>query len=94
MPENAVKLSEVRVEAENAHLYSYRSIYMPTPRQKNVAADAVALLSQMAIPQLDVDPANKSVKTVSGQSVAIYINYVSASQQDLAGMKTTDVKKI
>ena len=94
MPENAVKLSEVRVEAENAHLYSDRSIYMPTPRQKNVADDAVALLSQMAIPQLDVDPANKSVRTVSGQSVAIYINYVSASQQDLAGMKTTDVKKI
>ena len=62
MPEDAVKLSEVRVEAENAHLYSDRTIYLPTTRQKNVAADAVALLSQMAIPQLDVDPATKSVK--------------------------------
>lgn len=94
MPEHAVKLSEVKVEAENAHLYSDRSIYMPTPRQKNVAADAVALLSHMAIPQLDVDPATKSVKTISGQSVAIYIDYIAASQQDLSGMKTTDVKKI
>lgn len=77
MPENAVKLSEVKVEAENAHLYSDRTIYLPTPRQKNVAADAVALLSQMAIPQLDVDPATKSVKTVTGQSVAIYIGIFS-----------------
>ncbi|MCI8997626.1 MAG: hypothetical protein HFJ95_01345 [Muribaculaceae bacterium] len=94
MQENAVKLSEIKVEAENAHLYSDRSVYLPTPRQKNVAADAVALLSQMAIPQLDIDPTNKSVKTISGQSVAIYIDYVSASQQDLSGMKTTDVKKI
>ena len=94
MPENAVKLSEVKVEADNARLYSDRSIYMPTARQKNAAADAVALLSQMAMPQLDVDPANKSVKTISGESVAIYIDYVSASRQDLAGMKTTDVKKI
>ncbi len=94
MPEDAVKLSEVKVEAENAHLYSDRTIYLPTTRQKNVAADAVALLSQMAIPQLDVDPATKSVKTITGQSVAVYIDYVSASQQDLSGMKTTDVKKI
>lgn len=94
MPEHAVALRAVTVEAENAHLYADRSTYLPSANQKNMAADAVALLSQMAIPQIDVDPANKSVKTVSGQSVAIYIDYVAASQQDLIGMKTTDVKKI
>lgn len=94
MPENAVRLSGIKVEADNARLYPDRSIYIPTARQKNTAADAVALLSQMAIPQLDVDPSDRSVKTVSGQSVAIYIDYVAASPQDLAGMKTTDVKKI
>ena len=94
MPENAVSLSEVKVEADDARLYSDRSVYMPTPRQKNVAADAIALLSQMAIPQLDVDPIHKTVKTVSGRSVAIYVDYVAATEQDLSGMKTTDIKKI
>lgn len=88
------QLSEVVVEAEMQRTSANVSTYIPAKRQKEASQDAVALLSQMAIPQLDVDPAGKSVRTVSGQPVSIFIDYVPATTQDLSGMRTTDVKKV
>ena len=88
------KLDEVVVEAQNQWTSSSSSTYIPMSRQKNAAADAVALLFQMAIPQLNVDPASQNVKTVSGQPVSIFIDHVAASAQDLSGMNTNDVKKV
>lgn len=88
------ELNEVVVEASNQRTSSKSSTYIPMSRQKNAASDAVSLLSQMAIPQLNVDPASQNVKTVSGQAVSIFIDYVAASAQDLSGMRTTDVKKV
>jgi hypothetical protein len=67
---------------------------MPLSRQKNSATDAISLLSQMAIPQLEVQPGNYNVKTISGQRVALFINYVAATEQDLSGLRPTDVKKV
>ena len=63
-------------------------------RQKNAAQNAVALLSQMSIPQIDVDPVSQAVKTAHGQNVSIFIDYVPATTEDLKGMKTQDVKKV
>lgn len=88
------ELNEVVVEASNQRTSSKSSTYIPMSRQKNAASDAISLLSQMAIPQLNVDPASRSVRTVSGQAVSIFIDYVAASAQDLSGMRTTDVKKV
>ncbi len=90
----AQELNEVVVEARMQRTSSSASTYIPLARQKNSATDALSLLSQMAIPQLDVQPGNFNVKTLSGQSVAIYINYVAATEQDLTGLRPTDVKKV
>ncbi len=59
------ELNEVVVEANLQRTSSNVSTYIPMTRQKNTAADAVSLLSQMAIPQLDVDPATQTIKTVT-----------------------------
>ena len=88
------ELNEIVVEAQNQRASATSTTYIPASRQKNVATDAISLLSQMAIPQLSVDLMSQSVKTISGQSVAIYIDYVAATAQDLSGMRTTDVKKV
>lgn len=90
----AQELNEVVVEARMQRTSSTVSTYFPMARQKNTATDAVSLLSQMAIPQLDVDPINQSVKTVHGQNVSIFIDYIPASSEDLQGMKTQDVKRV
>lgn len=90
----AQELNEVVVEARMQRTSSSSSTYIPLARQKNSATDAISLLSQMAIPQLEVQPGNFNVKTLSGQNVAIYINYVAATEQDLTGLRPTDVKKV
>lgn len=88
------ELNEIVIEASNQRVSSNISTYIPLGRQKDAAADAISLLSQMAIPQIEVDPLSQAVKTASGQSVSIFINFLPATRQDLQGMKTQDVKKV
>lgn len=88
------ELNEVVVEASNQRTSSNISTYIPMARQKNAAADAISLLSQMAIPQIEVDPIGQAVKTASGQGVSIFIDFLPATAQDLQGMRTQDVKKV
>lgn len=87
-------LNEVVVEASNQRTSSNVSTYIPVARQKNAAADAISLLSQMAIPQIEVDPIGQAVKTASGQGVSVFIDYLPATSQDLQGLRTQDVKKV
>lgn len=88
------ELNEVVVEASNQRTSSNISTYIPMARQKNAAADAISLLSQMAIPQIEVDPISQAIKTASGQGVSIFIDFLPATKQDLQGMRTQDVKKV
>ncbi|MDE6323877.1 MAG: hypothetical protein K2L85_07105 [Paramuribaculum sp.] len=79
------ELDDLVVEAQMQRTSATASTYIPLAKQKNSATDAVSLLSQMAIPQLEVNPASSTVKTISGQAVAIFIDYVAATSQDLSG---------
>lgn len=88
------ELNEVVVEANIQRTSSNLSTYIPLVRQKNAAADAISLLSQMAIPQIEVDPISQAVKTASGQGVSVFIDFLPATTQDLQGMRTQDVKKV
>lgn len=88
------ELQEIVVESTNQYVSANSSTYIPSRRQKNSAADAVWLLSQMAIPQIDVNPTDRTIKTTTGKDIAIYIDFIEATAQDLEGMRTADVKKI
>lgn len=88
------ELNEIVIEASNQRTSSNISTYIPMTRQKNAATDAVSLLSQMAIPQIEADPISQAVKTASGQEVSIFIDFLPATDQDLQGMRTQDVKKV
>ena len=94
MDELPIRLKNVNVEADNASLLSDKSVYRPTPRQKNASQTAVDLLVRMAIPQLNARLGSSAVSTASGQPVAIYIDYVPASEQDLKMMRTADVRSV
>lgn len=93
MAEEVVNLKELKVQAESTYLYSDRSVYIPTSRQKNASQTATELLNRMAIPQLALGGGN-NLTTASGAGVAIYIDYLLASKEDLVGMRTADVKKV
>lgn len=94
LSESPIHLQTVEVEADNACLFSDRSVYRPTQRQKNASQTANDLLVRMAIPQLNTRLGSSSVTTASGQPVSIYIDYVPASENDLKMMRMSDVKSV
>ncbi len=89
----AVALGEVKVEADNAQLYADKSVYLPTAKQKNASQSGSDLLSHMAIPQLGLSTSN-SIVTNSGKPVAVFIDYLPASESDLKAMRIADVKRV
>lgn len=93
MEEQAYTLGTVTVEAANSRLYSDKSVYLPTTAQKNASQSGADLLNYMAIPQLGFISGN-SISTNSGKPVAIFIDYLPASENDLLAMRMSDVKRV
>lgn len=90
----AQQLDEVVVVGQNQLTNATVTTYLPSNNEKSSAQDAVDLLKRMAIPQITVDPLSNAVSTNSGQDVKIFINYIAASDQDIKGLRTKDVRKV
>ncbi|MDE6061996.1 MAG: outer membrane beta-barrel family protein [Duncaniella sp.] len=93
MEEQAISLGTVTVEADNAQLYSDKSIYRPSETQKKASISGSDLLNRMAIPQLGVISGN-SIVTNGGKPVAVFIDYLPATEKDLQAMRVSDVKRV
>lgn len=87
------ELREVVVEASLANTSAKKTTYIPTSRQKHASQTGSELLNRMAISQLKITDGD-NIETASGQAVAIYINFLPASQNDLTTMRTADVKGV
>lgn len=90
----AAELGEITVIADMQHTDAAMTVYIPTTRQKEAAADAASLLSRMNIPQLNVNPISETIRTADNQDIDLFINYQPASQEDLKGLRPADVKKV
>lgn len=87
-------LGEVTVYGENATISVGEITFIPTNKEKRAANGGYNLLRMMNMPQLNVDVAAASVKNVSGQDVAIYVNGIEANPNEVDGILCTDVKKV
>lgn len=88
------ELNEVVVQAQMQRTSSTKSTYTPSGKQKNAAQNAVDLLRQMAIPQIRINPIDETVTDNVGGSVAIYINFLEASKEEMEGLRTADVRRV
>ena len=88
------ELDELVVEAQMQSATPASTTYTPTGRQKNASQNAIDLLRQMAITQIKIDPVNEVVKDNAGSEVAIFINYLAASREEMEGLRTQDVKRV
>ncbi|MDE6787243.1 MAG: hypothetical protein K2J46_09440, partial [Muribaculaceae bacterium] len=93
MEEHAVTFKSVTVEGDNSLLYSDRAVYLPTTTQKNASQSGADLLNNMAIPKLGLVSGN-SIVTSGGKPVAVFIDYLPASEKDLLAMRVKDVKRV
>lgn len=94
MKENPVRLDNITVKADNSWFTRDKTVFLPSKREKNAARGGNDLLFFMAIPQLTVNPVSNSISTQSGEGVQTYIDYVRASSEDLANLRTQDVEKV
>ncbi len=90
----AKELNEVVVEAQMQRTSLTSTTYIPTGKQKNASQNAIDLLRQMAIPQITINPVSEAVTDNTGGEVAIFINYLEASKEEMEGLRTPDVKKV
>lgn len=91
---STVKIKEVVVKAQMHRTDASSSTYIPTVKQRTSAQNAIDLLKQLAIPQISINLMDNSVTTPSGQNVAIYINYIPASEEEMEGLSTSDVRRV
>lgn len=88
------ELDEVVIVAQMQNTSPNTTTYIPSGKQKNAAQNAIGLLQQMAIPQIRINPIDKSVVDNSGEDVSIFVNYMPASKEDIDGLRTADVRKV
>lgn len=91
---STIEMKEVVVKARMHRTDASSSIFTPTARQKTSAQNAIDLLKQLAIPQININLMDNTVTTPSGQGVDIYINYIPASAEEMEGISTSDVRRV
>ena len=90
--QETILLNGVQVNANMQRTNAISSTYTPTIKQKSSAQNAIDLLRHLAIPQININLVDNAVTTQSGQNVAVYINYIPASAEEIEGLLTADVR--
>lgn len=88
------ELNEVVVEAQMQRTTANSTTYYPDRNSKRAAQNAIDLLNQMNIPQINVNPVSGSIQTPSGDDVAIFIDMEPATQEEKDALRPEDVKKV
>ncbi len=87
-----IQLQNIDIVSDIVQMESDKTVFVPLQRQKNTSTSGIDLLEQMGIPQLMV--IDGKPQTISGKQVALFIDYMPASDDDLTGMNLQDVKRV
>lgn len=66
----------------------------PTKRDRSMTPDLVGILYNMALPEIVVDPTGGSVKTIGGENVDIFVDFVPVSEDAIKSLRPQDVERI
>lgn len=92
--EMPIQLRTVNVEAGNTLFHTDKNVYRPTQRQKDASQTAIDLLRYLSIPQISINLVDESVTTLTGGMIALYVNGLPASAEELQGIRTEDIKVV
>ncbi len=88
------QLNEVVINADRQFISDDKVVFMPTKNEKKLAANGILLLQNMSIPSIFVSPIDNTIQTSAGDQVATFIDYMPATQSDLANIRTMDVVRV
>ena len=88
------QLNEIVIEGLSESTSSRATTYLPSSKQKNASQNGYDLLYFMGIPQISINPMDLAVTDNTGSPVAIFINYMPASQEEMFGLYPEDVHKV
>lgn len=92
--ESATALGEVSVTASASVKKVDRQIVYPSETQQKLSTSGYDLLTRLMLPELKVDPLNKTVGTVSGGSVEIRINDIKANTAQVTSLRPSEVIRV
>lgn len=91
---NAQMLNEVTVTASDRSMSKEKDTYIPTSQNKRISANGTQLLQNIGITTLNVSRLDGTIKTVDGQPVSTFIDFLPASRTDLRNLRAEDVKRV
>lgn len=94
MNEASTELSEVVVEGDAVIQKVDRQILLPNKEQLGASSDGMALLQNLQIPRIVVNPTDNTVKTLANQDVQLRINGIEASNSEVMAINPKDVIRI
>jgi hypothetical protein len=89
-----VNLGEVTVKADSRYVSGEKVVFMPSKQEKDISAEGVDLLRNMALPLIKINPIDNSVSSVTGDGVKFYIDYLPATDREVKGLLTKDVLRV
>ena len=94
LQETTEHLDEVVVEGDLHISKPDREVYIPNQRQRGAANSGFGLLANLGIPQIDINPITRSLKSISGQALSLYIDGREVSQQELEEIRPKDILRV
>lgn len=91
---SAVALDEVTVTAAHVINQIDHKILLPTSQQLKASSNGLALLQQMKLSRIQIDPVNRAISSSSEGDVQLRINGVTAEVQEILSLRPEDVIRI
>ena len=87
-------LPEVVVNADGQIEMADKTVLLPTTLEKKHSSNGFDLLSVMQTAELDVSPRKRSITTHSGREVVLCINGVEVLPEDVATLRSKNIRSI
>jgi hypothetical protein len=91
---STVTLNTVTVQASQIIQKEDRQIILPTAMQKRVSNNGLNLLRNLQLPEIYIHPVSKTIESLHGGDVGIYLNGISASINDIIALNPNEIRRI
>lgn len=87
-------LDEVIVKSRHVVRNGNTTMLFPTNRDRRFAAGGIDVLSNMNIPEISVNPLDKSITAYGGEPVSLFVDFQPVSTDQMRNIRPQDIERI